>query len=238
MTESLYDFDRVSVVSGEVLRLHEVTLAIPAEGTTVIVGPSGSGKSTLLRLCNRLEVPTAGEVRFRGVPLDEIDPLELRRRAGMVFQQPTIFAGTVRDNLRVADPQSSEEAMQRSLERASLDAGVLGRTADELSGGEQQRVCLARTFITGPEALLMDEPTSALDPQATRAIERVAESTAAHGCPVVWVTHDLAQMRRIANHIVVLMGGRVVQHGPLGEVSVSPVELVRDYLEGDDDGIQ
>ncbi|KAA0235427.1 MAG: Glutamine transport ATP-binding protein GlnQ [Acidimicrobiales bacterium] len=238
MTASLYDFDRVSVTSGEVLRLRDVTLAIPAGGTTVVVGPSGSGKSTLLRLCNRLEVPTSGEVRFRGTPLDELDPLVLRQRAGMVFQRPTVFAGSVRDNLRVADPHASEEAMQRSLERASLDAGALDRTADELSGGEQQRVCLARTFITGPETLLMDEPTSALDPQATRAIESVAESTAAGGCPVVWVTHDLSQMRRIADHIVVLMEGRVVRHGPLDEVLGSPTELVREYLEGDDHGIQ
>jgi len=236
VTESLYDFERVSVVSGEVVRLQDVTLAVPAQGTTVIVGPSGSGKSTLLRLCNRLEVPTSGDVRFRGVLLDELDPLELRRRAGMVFQRPAIFAGTVRDNLLVADPQSSEQAMRHSLERASLDAGALDRTADELSGGEQQRVCLARTFITGPETLLLDEPTSALDPQATRAIERVASSTAAGGCPVVWVTHDLSQMRRIADHIVVLIEGRVVQHGPLDEVLGSPAELVREYLEGDDHG--
>ena len=173
--------------------LDHVDLAIADGGITVLVGPSGAGKSTLLRLLNRLEVPTAGEVRFRGRPLADLDSSALRRRVGMVFQRPAPFPGTVRDNLLVADPDADEEALVAALHAARLDAAFLDRPADELSGGEAQRMCLARTLVTQPEVLLMDEPTSALDPDARRRLERTALRLADEGRELVWVTHDLEQ---------------------------------------------
>src|SRR5690606_37223723 len=105
----------------------------------------------LLRLLNRLEVPTAGEVRFRGRPVQEIDPLELRGRVGMVFQRPAPFPGTVRENLLVAEPGATEDEMVRALRAARLDREFLDRGADELSGGEAQRMCLARTLLRSEE---------------------------------------------------------------------------------------
>jgi putative ABC transport system ATP-binding protein len=193
--------------------LDHVDLTIAAGGITVLVGPSGAGKSTLLRLLDRLEVPTSGEVRFRGERVAELDPLALRRQVGMVFQTPAPFPGTVRDNLLVADPGASDDDLVEALRAARLDAAFLGRPADDLSGGEAQRMCLARTLVTRPDVLLMDEPTSALDPDARRRLERTARRLAGDGHDMVWVTHDLDQADRLADDLVVLVAGRVADDG-------------------------
>ena len=206
----LFEFDDVVVRFGDDVVLDHVTASIADGGAvTCLLGASGAGKSTLLRLCNRLDVPTEGEVRFRGRPLSDTDPLELRRRVGMVFQRPTLFAGTVRDNLQIADPQADEESMAQALGRARLPAAFLDRDGDSLSGGEAQRACLARTLITEPEVLLMDEPTSALDPTATKALEELGRGLADDGMPILWVTHDLDQADRVGDRRIVLVGGRV-----------------------------
>jgi putative ABC transport system ATP-binding protein len=205
----LYQLVGVGLVIDRATILDGVDLTIADQGITVVVGPSGAGKSMLLRLLNRLEVPTTGEVGFRGQPLDAIDPLELRRRVGMVFQRPAPFPGTVRDNLLVADPGAGDDELAAALRDAQLDPAFLDRSADELSGGEAQRMCLARTLVTGPEALLMDEPTSALDPEARRGLERTARRLADGGRALAWVTHDLAQADRLADDMVVMVGGHV-----------------------------
>ncbi|HEU5083832.1 MAG TPA: phosphate ABC transporter ATP-binding protein [Acidimicrobiales bacterium] len=206
----LFEFDDVLVRFGDTVVLDHVSCSIPDGGSvTCLLGASGAGKSTLLRLCNRLEVPTSGQVRFRGRPLDDIDPLELRRDVGMVFQRPTLFPGTVRANLLVADPDADEPAMVEVLHRAALPASFLDRDGDSLSGGEAQRACLARTLITRPDVLLMDEPTSALDPTATKELEELGRALADAGMPVLWVTHDLHQADRIADRRIVLVRGRL-----------------------------
>ena len=207
---SLFRFDDVVVSFGDEVVIDHLDLDIADGGAvTCLVGPSGAGKSTLLRLCNRLEVPTAGTVSFRGDSIGGLDPLTLRRRVGMVFQRPTLFEGTVRENLAVADPDGSDERFGDALERCGLDRAFLDAKGDRLSGGEAQRACLARTLVTEPEVLLLDEPTSALDPAATRALEKLACSLAADGLPMLWVTHDIAQAGRIARDVVVLVDGRV-----------------------------
>lgn len=206
----LFAFEHTQVAFGDGPPVLAVDgLRIPDGGVTVVIGPSGAGKSTLLRLCNRLEVASAGTVRYRGDDVSTCDPLVLRRRVGMVFQRPTLFAGTVADNLLVADPGANDAACVAVLDRVGLGAPFLARTADDLSGGEAQRACLARTLLTEPDVLLMDEPTSSLDPSATRVLERLATGLAADGVPVLWVTHDLAQAERIADRTVVLVGGRL-----------------------------
>jgi putative ABC transport system ATP-binding protein len=206
----LFEFDDVVVRFGDDIVLDNVTASIADGGAiTCLLGASGAGKSTLLRLCNRLEVPTSGEVRFRGRPLAELDPLQLRRTVGMVFQRPTLFAGTVRDNLLVAEPAADQDALVDALRRARLPPTFLDRDGDSLSGGEAQRACLARTLITEPEVLLMDEPTSSLDPTATKALEELGRALADAGMPVLWVTHDLQQADRIADRRIVLVRGRV-----------------------------
>lgn len=183
---TLFDFDDVVVRFGDAVVLDHVTASVDDGGSvTCLLGPSGAGKSTLLRLCNRLEVPTSGRIRFRGQDLAARDPLQLRREVGMVFQRPTLFPGTVRDNLCVARADRDQAAFIAALERSRLSAAFLDRPADELSGGEAQRACLARTLVTEPDVLLMDEPTSALDPTATRGLEELGRHLADTGMPIL-----------------------------------------------------
>src|SRR5690348_1689687 len=211
-----FEFARVTVVRAGRRVLDEVTAQIPAAGITVVSGPSGAGKTTLLRLCNRLEVPDAGTVWYRGRSLEELDPLVLRRRVGMVFQRPTPFPGSVAGNLAVASPDAGTEEMTTALTRAALDPGLLGQEARTLSGGELQRMCLARTLVTGPETLLLDEPTSALDEQPKRVFEATARDLADQGITIIWVTHDTAQARRVADRIYQLRAGHLSAAGEAG----------------------
>ena len=203
------EFDRVTVARAGRRVLDGVTARIPAAGITVVSGPSGAGKTTLLRLCNRLEVPDSGTVCYRGQALDELDPLVLRHRVGMVFQRPTPFPGTVADNLAVAHPDAGPEELGAALTRVALDPGLLGQDARTLSGGELQRMCLARTLVTQPETLLLDEPTSALDAQPKQVFENTARELASQGITIVWVTHDSAQADRVADRIYQLRNGHL-----------------------------
>ncbi len=214
----LFAFESVSVGPPGARRLDGLDAELPDGGLTVVAGPSGSGKSTLLRLCNRLEVPSEGTVRHRGTDVAERDPLELRREVAMVFQRPVTFAGTVRDNLHEADRSLDDEACVELLERAGLRASFLERDAGELSGGEAQRACLARALATRPRVLLMDEPTSALDGEAAAVLEQLARKLVDDGTPVVWVTHSEEQLRRLADHVVLLAEGRVDRSGSAEEV--------------------
>lgn len=209
VAEPLFSFEDVTLTYGGAAVLDHVDLDLADHGVTVLAGPSGSGKSTLLRLCNRLDAPTSGTVRYRGDDVASLDPLAFRRRVGMVFQRPTLFPGTVRDNLLVAEPELTDRAAAIALGLCGLDPSFMDRTADDLSGGEAQRACIARTLVTRPEAMLMDEVTSALDPGHRRGIERLARRLAEEATPVVWVTHDLQQAERVGDRIVVLDEGRV-----------------------------
>lgn len=198
-------------------RLDGVDLDIPGVGITVLVGASGSGKSTLLRLLNRLDVVDAGTITWRGTPLEETDVLMHRREVGMVFQRPTVVPGTVLENLRLAAMDLDEESAVDLSHLVDLDPSFLDRPADELSGGEKQRVCLARTIATGPAVILADEPTSSLDPAATDVIENLALRLAHPESPMpiawVWVSHDPGQCRRLADRVAVLGEGRVLATG-------------------------
>jgi putative ABC transport system ATP-binding protein len=228
---ALFTFDDVWVSGdGDAWRLREVVAEVPDTGITALVGPSGAGKSTLLRLCNRLEAPARGRVLLRGDDIAPADPLRLRRRIGMVFQRPTPFPGTVRDNLRVASADVTDDRASDALEAAELPRAFLDRIATELSGGEAQRVCLARTLLTEPEVLLMDEATSSLDPASRHALERLALRLSTTGVRVLWVTHDFAQVERVADHVLVVLDHRVAHSGPTGELKEGAPAAVRAFL--------
>jgi putative ABC transport system ATP-binding protein len=231
-SECVLAFDHVTVSDAGRRRLDDACGEVPGNGITVVVGPSGSGKSTLLRCCNRLEVPTSGRVLFHGVDVAGLDPLQLRRRIGMVLQRPTPFPGTVRENLAVAQPTIGDAEAAATLEGVGLSAEFLDRDATELSGGEAQRICLARTLVTEPEVVLMDEVSSSVDPIQRQGLERLACTLSSRGVVVVWVTHDLAQMRRIADHVLVVIGGRVAHASSVAGFDHAP-EPVRAFLAGD-----
>jgi putative ABC transport system ATP-binding protein len=209
VVEALLVFDGVVVQRGERRILGPVDLEIPASGITVISGASGAGKTTLLRLCNGLDVASRGTISYRGHDLRTFDVLRLRREVGMVFQTPVLFGGTVRDNLAVAAAGLPERAYRAVLEQVALDPGYLDRAAGSLSGGEAQRMCLARTLVTAPQAMLLDEPTSALDEQPKLVFERTARELAKNGLPIVWVTHEPAQEHRIADRVLRISNGYI-----------------------------
>ena len=207
----------VVVQRGGVRVLDHVSLRFTAGRCTVVAGPSGAGKTTVLRLLNRLLEPTSGQVLLQGRPLPSYDVLEVRRRVGLVQQSPVLLGETVLEDLRVAAPVTPQEAAAL-LARAGLPDLPLDRRTSSLSGGEAQRLCLARALAVGPEVLLLDEPTSALDAVAAQAVEQVVRSLVAEGLTAVLVSHDLHQARRLADDAVILAGGRVVEAGPVDEV--------------------
>ncbi|MBS1876195.1 MAG: ATP-binding cassette domain-containing protein [Acidobacteria bacterium] len=179
-----------------------------------LVGPSGSGKSSLLRLINRLDEPTGGRVLLDGRDYREIAPRELRRRVGMVMQRPYLFPGTVADNVRFGPAQRgltvSDAEVDGLLARVDL-AGFGARGVDRLSGGEAQRVSIARALANGPEALLLDEPTSALDEGRVEFVERlVGEMVRERGLVCLMVTHDREQARRMADRVLRMADGELV----------------------------
>jgi len=187
-----------------------------------IVGPSGSGKSSLLRLLNRLDEPSSGTVYLDGLDYRQLPPRELRRRIGMVMQRPFLFPGDVATNLRFGPAQRAEavpdDEIASLLERVGL-AGFAAQEVSVLSGGEQQRVSLARTLANRPEVLLLDEPTSALDEQSKLGIEELVGALVRdHGLTCVMVTHDRDQARRMCHRVIVLETGRLVQSGLTMEV--------------------
>ena len=187
--------------------LRDVTLSIRS-GSTALVGPSGSGKSTLLRLLNRLADPDEGIVRFHGADVRELDPLELRRRVGLVPQLPAPVPGSVAENVCFGPRLHGEEIdPEGPVLLAGLDSSFLERDASRLSVGEQQRVMLARALALEPEVLLLDEPTASLDATATAAVEDALRNL--HEVSLVLVTHDRGQAERLAERTVELEAGRV-----------------------------
>jgi ABC-type phosphate transport system ATPase subunit len=207
---------------------------VPQGSITAVVGPSGSGKSTLLRTMNRLIEPTAGEVYLDGEPTSAMDPLELRRRVGMVFQLPALFGATVEEAVLYGARLAGRSAdAGRLLEMAGLDASFRDKAPQSLSVGEQQRVSLARALALEPEALLMDEPTSALDQAARRRIEDlVRELNASLGLTIVFVSHDLGQVERVADYVIFLAAGRSEGEWSREEFFSGPGERARRYISG------
>jgi putative ABC transport system ATP-binding protein len=221
----LFVLDRVGVVRGGARLLDGVSATIPGGLLTAVVGPSGAGKSTLLRLLNRLVEPTSGQLLLDGRPLPSWDVLALRRRVGLVAQQPVLLGERVLDELRVGRPDLTAERAGDLLAVVGLPGQFADRRTAELSGGEAQRVCLARQLAVEPEVLALDEPTAALDPASVAAIERTLGQLLAGGHTVVMVSHDPAQVRRLAGHVLALRGGRLVEEGPPAALRHLDVEI-------------
>ena len=214
-----FTLEQVTLQRGSATLLSGITCEIAKGRCTALVGPSGAGKSTLLRLLNRLDDPTSGRVRLHGVPLPDLDVLRLRRQVGLVGQQPVLLTDRVLDDLRVGAPGLAEDAAVKLLARAHLPAELLLRDTTGLSGGEAQRLCLARALAVGPEVLLLDEPTSALDAASATAVDNTIEDLIAEGLTVVLVSHSPAQARRLANHVLVLHSGRLAEQGPVDTIA-------------------
>jgi putative ABC transport system ATP-binding protein len=196
-----------------------ISASFQRHAVSAIVGPSGAGKTSLLRCLNRLEEPTNGSVLLDSSDITEIDPTELRKRVGMIFQTPALFEGGVRGNLAYGLTDVSDDELRSALASAGLDDEFVERDSSALSVGQAQRVCIARALVRKPEILLMDEPTSALDRDSAARIEQLVTSLNEGGLTVVLVTHNLDQALRLAHHAILVVDGRVAATGTPREVT-------------------
>jgi tungstate transport system ATP-binding protein len=211
-TELPLVLDEVSLQAGATTLLDGVNLAITPGAPTLIVGPNGAGKTTLLRLCMGLTGPTRGRISWGG----RTDTTPARR--AILFQRPVMLRRTAAANVAYALAQAGAPRSQRAQRVAALLDRVglsdLGqRSARRLSGGEQQRLALARALARDPELLLLDEPTANLDPAATRSVEDIILMAARSGIKIVMASHDLGQVRRLAGDVVFMVRGALCEQG-------------------------
>lgn len=247
--DAVLEIDGFELWYGEAQALFDVTLPVPSHRVTALIGPSGCGKSTLLRSVNRLNdlidsVRTEGDMRLDGESIyaPGVDVIELRKRMGMVFQKPNPFPMSIYENVvyplridGVRDKATLDEVCQRSLEGAALWEEAKDRLDDSalgMSGGQQQRLCIARAIAAEPEVLLMDEPCSALDPIATGRIEELIDELRG-SYSVLIVTHNMQQASRTSDFTAFMYRGRLIEVGPTGDIFTTPHRPeTEDYISG------
>jgi tungstate transport system ATP-binding protein len=225
--------DDVSLVARDATILDHISLEFAPGSPTVLIGPNGAGKTTLLRLAMGLMSPSHGRVSWGGR-----EHVATAHRA-IVFQRPVMLrrsaAGNIHYALAAAGVPRAEHAARLGELLALVDLGGLGdRPARKLSGGEQQRLALARALAKEPQVLFLDEPTASLDPAATKAVEDVIRSVAMRGIKVVMSTHDLGEAKRVAGEIVLLHRGRVIENGPAEAFFAAPKTAEgRRFIDGE-----
>lgn len=249
MSNNVVTAEDVRLSYGETEALHGINLNLPQNQIMALIGPSGSGKSTFLRCLNRMndlipEVRVTGTIRVAGQDIydAQTDEADLRRRVGMVFQQPNPFPFSVYDNvtygLRLAgitDPQVLAERVETSLKQAAVwqeTKDHLKSNALSFSGGQQQRICIARVLAVQPEIILLDEPTSALDPISAGKVE---ESLVAlkENYTLAVVTHNMQQASRISDQTAFFLNGQLIEAGPTAKLFLNPDQTATsDYLNG------
>src|SRR6056297_3869867 len=223
---------RVSDLSlrfGEAVVLDGVNLELGSPGCTMVMGPNGAGKSLFLKLLHGLVAPSGGRIDWAGKA-----PADVTRRQALVFQKPILLRRSVAANL---DFVLRARGLARHRCGALLDHVGLSHKADQparlLSGGEAQRLALARALATDPEVLFLDEPTASLDPASVLAIERIVSEARDRGVRILFVTHDMGQARRMADDVVFLHRGRVAEHRPAAEFFPEPrCAAAREHLNG------
>ncbi len=202
--------------------INGISAKIEAGPRTIILGPNGAGKSVLMRLCHGLLEPTAGSIVWHGARNGDV-----RRRQAMVFQRPVMLRRSALANvvygLRLAGKSRRESTLRAMdvLEVVGLEHQA-GRAARVLSGGEQQRLALARAWALGPDVLFLDEPTANLDPASTQDIERIIQAIHASGTKIIMTTHNLGQARRLGDEVIFISNGRLMEHTPIDRFFKEP----------------
>ncbi len=247
--KNIFELKDFSFYYGDFLAVKSVNLGIEARKITAIIGPSGCGKSTLLRSLNRmndliLTSRVEGEVLFHGVDIyrKDTDVIELRKRVGMVFQKPNPFPSSVYENVcygprirGIKKKSQLDEIVENALVRADLWKEVkdkLHESGMSLSGGQMQRLCIARSLAQEPEVLLFDEPTSALDPISTANIENLLQELR-KTITIVIVTHNMQQAARISDYTAFMYLGELIEFGETDTIFVNPYnKLTEEYITG------
>jgi putative ABC transport system ATP-binding protein len=204
-------FRRINGTKVRIQILADLNMKVYKGELVTIMGASGSGKSTLLRLINRLSEADSGIILLNGKDIREYDPIELRKKVGMVFQMPVVFQGSVMDNFTFVRRLHGKDA---DIETLAKDTGIpedlMDSDAAQLSAGEKQRVCIARALLNQPEILLLDEPTSALDlKSAVRIEEMLLRLRRERNLTMLWVTHEREQAERIGGRKLILKDGKL-----------------------------
>jgi putative ABC transport system ATP-binding protein len=208
-----FHLEQVSVTRGPATLLTGISACIPGGRCTAVTGASGAGKSTLLRVLNRLTEPTTGHITLDGVPIVDLDVSSLRRRVGLVAQASVLLTDRVLDEVRVGRDDLPKAGVVELLARVGLEPQFTLRATAELSGGEAQRLCLARALAVEPDVLLLDEPTSALDGASAEVIGALVADYVSAGGTVVLVSHDRSLIESVAAQVLVLDRGRLVPTG-------------------------
>lgn len=247
--KNIFEIKNFSIYYGDFLAVKGVNLSIEEHKITAIIGPSGCGKSTLLRSLNRmndliLTSRVEGQVLFRGVDIyqKDTDVIELRKRVGMVFQKPNPFPSSVYENVAygpkirgIKKKGQLDEIVENALKRADLWKEVkdkLHESGMSLSGGQMQRLCIARSLAQEPEVLLFDEPTSALDPISTANIENLLQELQ-KTITIVIVTHNMQQAARISDYTAFMYLGELIEYGETDTIFVNPYnKLTEEYITG------
>ena len=245
--ESVISIRNFNLWYGDFQALRNISLEIPKNKATAFIGPSGCGKSTLLRAFNRMcdfvpTVRTEGTIEIAGRDIFATEPNELRVMVGMVFQHPNPFPMSIRDNILYGPRRMrkiSKAEGDEIVERCLRDAGLWDEAKDKLdqnglgiSGGQQQRLCIARALAVEPQVLLMDEPTSALDPISTSRIEELAMELK-KDYTIVMVTHNMQQAARISDKTAFFLLGDMVEFGPTEQIFSMPQDRrTEDYITG------
>jgi len=228
MRMALLEVRSLSKSIGPVEILCKINLTVERGEILGLIGPTGSGKTTLLRLINLLDEPSAGSILFEGrkaTGRPEKEQLRARRKMAMVFQKPVMFKASVEENvsygLRVRGSVDAtvREKVEEALAAVGL-SGYEGRDANTLSGGETQRIALARALVLEPELLLLDEPTANLDPGSAASIDSLLQTLAKSRTAVILATHNMEQCRKLAGRVAVLQSGRLVALGRSEEITL------------------
>ncbi len=219
--------------------LKNISFSIPEKSIYAIFGPSGSGKTTLLRLFNKLDIPSKGNILYRGVDLKEYDSKQLRKKVGMVFQMPLLFEGTVKDNISFAmylsGKENEEDLYLHAIKEVGLSENILNMDITNISVGQAQRVMIARALISAPDVLLMDEPTSALDPTATIEIENLIKRiNGEKGITILFVSHNPIQIERLATHGLFIVEGEIKIQGEITRIlNNADTKEIAAFLKGE-----
>lgn len=218
--------------------LRNITGSFPEGFITTLVGPSGAGKTTLLKLCNGLHSPHSGEISIKGKLINDYEPVDLRRLVGIALQSAPMISGSVLKNLNLPlalqGKQLAEHDANHLLQDVGLGEEYLHRPIRDLSGGQRQKVSIARTLVNHPQILLLDEITSSLDRVSQQEIEElIVKINQKYGTTIIWITHNLQQAMTIGHYTWVMMHGELIETGK-SELLRSPVhEKVRLFVKGE-----